>query len=109
MAIFGTAQFYNFTASARKLLMVAMGMMPASEDLGWIYGPGNGQVVVPSGTVDGQNNVFTLPVAPGNGLSLAVNGIVQDPAKMYSLSGATITSNYPYIPSAGSYLSAIIF
>jgi hypothetical protein len=47
--------------------------------------------VVPTGSVNGSNTVFTLPSTPTNYLNLYVNGVLQLPTTNYTISGPTIT------------------
>ena len=55
---------------------------------------------IPSGSIDGTNKVFTLPDTPdANTLTLWLNGVEQDAAIDYLLSGNTIT--YTIAPEVG--------
>ena len=74
-------------------------------------GGGQGRWVaeVPSGTVNGSNDAFTLTETPAaNSLILQVNGVIQRPgsSREYALSGKTITFNTNDIPQTGDTLFA---
>lgn len=65
---------------------------------------------VPSGTVDGVNDTFTLSIAPPSShIILIVNGATYIEGIGYTLSGNTITFEAGYIPFTGASLLAIIF
>ncbi len=70
-------------------------------------GSGSGPVFVdaemPTGAVDGSNNVFTLSGSPSPSVSLQVfrNGILQRSGVDYSLTGATVTFLSGAIPQSG--------
>lgn len=70
-------------------------------------GSGSGPVFVdaemPTGAVDGSNNVFTLSGSPIPSVSLQVfrNGILQRTGVDYSLTGATVTFLSGAIPQSG--------
>jgi hypothetical protein len=59
--------------------------------------------IVPAGTIDGTNAVFTLPQAPNpqDSLDLFLNGIRLTDGIGYTLSGAQITYEPTYIPQPG--------
>lgn len=65
---------------------------------------------VPSGTIDGANNTFTLvnSPTPGNSLKLYLNGVLMRPGALedYELSGSTITFNGGQLPQTGDTLIA---
>jgi hypothetical protein len=68
--------------------------------------PGNtGNGVAPTGTVNGSNPSFTLPVTPGN-LMLYVDRVLQIPGVDYTLSGPNITFLAGAIPRTGALLRA---
>lgn len=60
----------------------------------------------PGGTVNGTNASFTLAAAPGTSLHLYRNGLRQNPAVDYSISGSTITFSSVSIPQSGDWLTA---
>ncbi len=64
--------------------------------------------VVPAGTVNGTNAVFTLSPAPDPAASLKLtrNGLVQKAGVDYTLSGGTITFTSGAIPQTGDLLLA---
>lgn len=59
--------------------------------------------IVPDGTIDGSNDVFTLPQAPNPpaSLDLYLNGLHLTPGIAYTLEGDTITYETAYIPAVG--------
>jgi len=60
---------------------------------------------VPTGSVDGTNNVFVLANEPISGtLALYVRGILQEPDIDYVITGQTVTMTLP--PLSGSYIRA---
>ncbi len=64
--------------------------------------------VVPTGTVNGGNTVFTLSPAPSppESLKLTRNGLVQKPGTDFTLSGGTITFTTNATPQTGDTLLA---
>jgi hypothetical protein len=65
-----------------------------------------GDAIVPSGTIDGSNLVFTLPSAPTppESLMLFVNGVEQQANVDYFLSGTTIVFAPTSAPQSGDRL-----
>jgi hypothetical protein len=63
---------------------------------------------VPTGTIDGDNAIFTLSVTPTE-LQLFKNGLLQHSPTDYSLSGQTITFTTAACPTSGDSLVAWIF
>ena len=63
---------------------------------------------VPSGTVNGTNDTFTLTYAPSptSSLKLFVDGVLMKQGTHYTLSSKTITFNSSYIPQTGQTLFA---
>jgi hypothetical protein len=58
---------------------------------------------IPTGTIDGSNAVFTLPVTPTGAINLYKNGVRQMGGGIdFTLSGNTITYVTASIPQAGS-------
>ena len=103
--------FVNYTAALRKPLLVAFGMFNTADSLAFIYSIGSSAPFTPVpliGTIDGSNAVFTTPTAVTGGCAVFRNGICQDPAISYTLSGSTITFNSQNIPQVGDDLFAII-
>lgn len=66
--------------------------------------------VVPTGLVDGQNAIYTLPQGPNPAKSLILtrNGVVmkQGTGGDYTLTGAQVTFVAASIPSSGDLLQA---
>ena len=61
--------------------------------------------IVPSGSINGTNTAFTLPMAPQPGLHMLVwNGMIQTPGTDYTVSGASITMTRA--PASGDTLTA---
>lgn len=55
---------------------------------------------VPAGTLNGTNATFTLSFTPSpSDLMLTLNGVGQNPAVDYTISGATITFTVPPVSS----------
>lgn len=73
-------------------------------------GPAYGDGEIPSGTIDGSNDTFTLANAPSPvaSLMLYLNGIIQEAGagNDFTLSGSTITFLSGAIPQSGSKLKA---
>lgn len=68
------------------------------------YSNGNGGVGTwynVSGTIDGVNDTFTIPVSPTSDIILNLSGQIQVNTKWYVLSGNTITYQAGYIPADG--------
>jgi hypothetical protein len=101
----------NFTASGRKGSLIPFGLFSPDDNLGFIYSITSGTGGTPqplTGTINGVNRIFTTPTAVINGLAVYRNGILQDPALSYSLSGNTVTFNAANIPQTGDDLVAIV-
>ena len=66
--------------------------------------------VVPTGTINGTNSIFTLPAIPNPAASLLLqrNGLVlvQGASGDYTLSGTTVTFNTGATPNTGDSLQA---
>ena len=62
-----------------------------------------------SGSRDGVNAVFTLPVSSYTVLNLYLNGDLLEEGVAYSKSGATITFFAGYIPQSGDRLNAMVW
>src|SRR6266700_1610438 len=64
--------------------------------------------IVPAGTIDNNNVLFTLPNAPAPALSLilALNGLTQNQGGDFTLAGTTITFNVLSTPQVGDRLEA---
>lgn len=103
-------QFYNFTAASRKNNLIPMGIFNPMDSVSWIF---NAQGNPPSpigllGTVDGTNAAFTLP-SPYTVISAIMrNGVIQDPATMYSVSGITVTFQTNFIPQTGDDIQGLL-
>jgi hypothetical protein len=71
-------------------------------------GPGFVDFETPAGLVNGTNTVFTLanPPSPASSLALYRNGLLEQAALDYTLSGNTITFAGGSIPQAGDTLAA---
>lgn len=61
-------------------------------------GSGTGTWYAVSGTINGSNPTFTLPVTPSSDFVLVLGGQTQIPTKWYTVSGSTITYQAGYIP-----------
>lgn len=59
---------------------------------------GTGTWYAVSGTIDGVNPTFTLPVVPDSDFVLVLGGQTQILGKWYTVSGSTITYQVGYIP-----------
>jgi hypothetical protein len=97
----------NLAAATRKPFLTLFGCFPMGTDLSWIRSVGYTSPSAVNGTVDGSNAVFTIADSGFTSAFVFVDGIKYDPPK-YTLNGATITFNYPYIPAAGSVITAIV-
>jgi len=60
------------------------------------------------GTIDGTNNIFTLPVSPNpvSSLQLYKNGQLMKMDIAYTLVGNTITFNFLYVPKSNDVVWA---
>ena len=54
-----------------------------------------------SGTIDGINDTFTIPVSPASGIILNLGGQLQVDTEWYTVSGSTITYQSGFIPANG--------
>jgi len=63
-----------------------------------VGGGGTGTWYAVSGTIDGVNPTFTLPVTPTSDFVLVLGGQTQILTKWYTVSGNTITYQAGYIP-----------
>lgn len=61
-------------------------------------GGGTGTWYAVSGTIDGVNATFTLPVTPASDFLLILGGQTQIKTKWYTVSGSTITYQAGFIP-----------
>lgn len=95
-----TGTFYRWNGSAWVLVNLAQLALPANHQ--WN--------VIPTGTIDGVNRVFTLPEVPDptNSLLLFKNGMLmrQGAGHDFVLSGATITFDNAATPQTGDNLLA---
>lgn len=89
--------------------------IPIQTDFDVIYNAsvyGGGTVsfndYTPSGTIDGVNDTFTIPVTPTKML-LFLNGQLQTPTTDYTLTGTTIVFAAGSIPPTGAVLIAWVF
>jgi len=83
-------------------------IVSATGSCGSVHVPVFRDAVVPSGTVNGTNAVFTLSPAPSPPESLALtrNGLVQKSGSDYTLAAGTITFTSGAIPQTGDTLLA---
>lgn len=61
-------------------------------------GGGTGTWYAVTGTIDGVNATFTIPVSPTDDILLVLGGQTQIKTKWYTISGSTITYQSGYIP-----------
>lgn len=99
MAFFG--QLANFTAGYRKRFLIPFGLFSPNDNIGFIASIDPGQMATPTGTVDGNNAIFTVPTTTGLINNVYRNGVLQVPGIHYTLVSGTITFIAPYIPQAG--------
>jgi hypothetical protein len=83
-------------------------IVSAAGSCGSVHVPVFLDTVVPTGTVNGGNTVFTLSPAPSppESLKLTRNGLVQKPGTDFTLSGGTITFTANATPQTGDTLLA---
>ena len=85
--------------------------------LSWITPPASAPVwqlnITPTGTINGTNGTFTLPVQPVAvpSMQLYRNGLLQQQSSTgdYTIAGTTITFNAASIPQTGDILLAFYF
>jgi hypothetical protein len=101
-------QFVNFLAASRKAMLISSGYFSPNDIISFIWAPAiSGQFATLQGTLDGANKVFVSPVQVGTGTILVFrNGILQDPALSYSVTGSTIT--FVQAPLPGDDLIAVV-
>lgn len=103
-------QFVNLLAASRKSRLIPFGLFNGADNLSFIYdipqSIGVGSYTPMTGTVDGANRVFTSPITVTNGLLLYLNGILQDPAISYGISGNTVT--FVNAPQVGDDVTAVV-
>jgi len=77
-----------------------------SSNLGSGFPINLGSPIVPTGTINGVNKVFTLPTTPGNVALFFLNGLLQQGGGVdYTLSGTTAT--WVVAPLTGDTLLAV--
>lgn len=91
---------------AQNLAMLPFSPGLAGSSEGGSVGAPN--TVVPTGTIDGANDTFTLASTPLH-MTLYLNGVTLLAGTAYTLSGATITMAIGYIPQTGDLLWAEVW
>lgn len=102
-------QLVNFCAASRKFNFIPFNYFSPGDSISWIYGSETGvflQTVLLTGTVNGTNPTFTVPVQYSNTLIVFKNGVLQLLNVMYTVSGQTVTFLPPFIPQPGDVLQA---
>jgi hypothetical protein len=104
--------FTNFTAGLRKWSLIPFNYFSPGDNITWIQSPNFGPLSIAqpvlTGTLDGNNAVFTVPGIFNTLLQIQRNGVTQLLGTMYTLSGATVTFLDPYVPQPGDYLQALV-
>ena len=101
-------QFSAFLSANRLRNLKAFGLLPLAYDTSWIADNDDAAVLIPTGTIDGTNAVFTVPGTVGMAFQVYKNGVMQLPNVMYTFSGQTITFLDPYVPQPGDYLQTVV-
>lgn len=111
MASIPIGQLANYTAADRKPNLIYFGNFSPGDNLGFIASSeavNGAQQVTLTGTVDGTNRVFTVPITIPNHAQIYRNGVLQDPALSYAISGTTVTFNVGVVPQVGDDLQAVV-
>lgn len=101
--------FVNFVAASRKAALISSGYFSPNDYTGWIWAPssiGVGTTTPLSGTINGTNTTFTSPITIVTGIQVYLNGVFQDPAISYSLSGNNVL--FGTAPQVGDDLVAVV-
>lgn len=104
--------FRSFQAASRKHNMKAFGLFKTLYGLGWIednsgFGPTHRGV--PTGTKDGVNDTFTIPLSNPQAIMLLRNGLVMKEGVGFNVVGNTVVFEPGYIPLAGTELYYFIW
>lgn len=105
------AQFKNFMAAARKPNVLAFGLFPMNFDVSWIAAyPLMPPLVIPDGTIDGVNAVFTVD-AQYSQVWVIKNGLIQnvDVDYTYDSDLGKITFLSGSIPQIGDIVKVALF
>lgn len=105
----------NFTAATRKPFLIPFGFFSPGDNISWIYAPGGaGGISVDltpvnmTGTIDGVNAAFTVPLPIVNGVAIFRNGDLQSASLAYSIVGQVVTFNGSNIPQIGDSLQCVL-
>lgn len=103
-------QLVNFTSALRKSLLIPGMLFSPNDNISWIWSAplsgSGGSPVALTGTIDGTNRVFTVPITISNGCAIYRNGVLQSTPGSYSLSAQTVT--FVSAPVVGDDLEAIV-
>lgn len=84
----------------------ALRQMTAGDSFPSDIFPASSQLVVPTGAIDGENTVYTLPNAPVGDIVVYLNGVAIPEADYVVSAGTTLT--LAYAPQTGDVLTALL-